>query len=61
MRFQGVNFQDLTPEQLDAAEDYTARAIAEQQANLELLRTAYEEIGLEYQRRSDFSTDRTLN
>lgn len=51
MVWQGVKPTDMTPEQLQAAEDYTANAIQEAAAHYNLLVAGYEELAEERTKR----------
>lgn len=67
MQWQGVRPQDMTQEQLDAAQEYTVDAIEKAAAQYSLLMIGFEELRAEYERRegladkADQDPNRTLN
>ncbi|HEY9219533.1 MAG TPA: hypothetical protein VIO94_15910 [Phenylobacterium sp.] len=61
MRFRGVDLRDMTPEQLEEVETYTANAIAQHTSHIEMLKAGYSEIAAEYERRDNLGADKSLN
>lgn len=61
MRFKGIDLRDMTDEEIEKAEEYTANAIAETHAHLDMLKTGYRMLGEEILRRGNLGADKSLN